>query len=150
MKHLHKTKNRILLILFLLSFLSSGIAQNIVSYAYDNAGNRISRKIDLLTSNPTHVKKDTIAPAPVEEQLGERKILVYPNPTKGALAVDITGGNDKDELQIVLISAQGIQLQTLKAVTGTTPVNMLHYPPGWFILRVKAGDKMTEFKIIKQ
>jgi len=150
MKHLHKTKNRILLILFLLSFLSSGIAQNIVSYAYDNAGNRISRKIVLLTSNPTHVKKDTIAPAPVEEQLGERKILVYPNPTKGALAVDITGGNDKDELQIVLISAQGIQLQTLKAVTGTTPVNMLHYPPGWFILRVKAGDKMTEFKIIKQ
>ena len=150
MTHLHKTKNRILLILFLLSFLSSGIAQNIVSYAYDNAGNRISRKIVLLTSNSTHVKKDTIAPVPVEEQFGDRKILVYPNPTKGALAVDITGGNDKDELQIVLISAQGIQLQTLKAVTGTTPVNMLHYPPGWFILRVKAGDKMTEFKIIKQ
>jgi hypothetical protein len=153
MNYLHKTTNLFLLILFLLSFSMEGKVQcqSIVSYAYDNAGNRISRKVVLLSSNPTHVKKDTIStPAPVAEQLGDRKITVFPNPTKGDLAVDITGGNDKDEMQIVLISAQGIQLQTLKAVTGTTPVNMLHYPPGWFILRVKAGDKMTEFKIIKQ
>lgn len=150
MTHLHKTKNRILLILFLLSFLSTGIAQNIVSYAYDNAGNRISRKIVLLSSNPTHVKKDTIAPAPVEEQLGDRKITVFPNPTKGALAVEITGGSDKDDIHIVLFSAQGIQLKNLKVTNGTTAIDMHLYPPGWFILRVLAGDKVTELKIIKQ
>ncbi len=152
MTHLHKTTNQYLLILFLLSFAMTGKVQcqNIVSYAYDNAGNRISRKIVLLNSNPTHVKKDTIMPAPVEDQLGARKITVYPNPTKGTLAVEITGGNEKDEIRIVLISAQGIQLQTLKADTGTTPVDMLHYPSGWYILRIKAGDKVTEFKIIKQ
>jgi len=150
MTHLHKTKNRILLILFLLSFLSTGIAQNIVSYAYDNAGNRISRKIVLLSSNPTHVKKDTIAPAPVEEQLGDRKITVFPNPTKGALAVEITGGSDKDDIHIVLFSAQGIQLKNLKVTNGTTAIDMHLYPAGWFILRVLAGDKVTEFKIIKE
>jgi hypothetical protein len=150
MKHLHKTTNRILLILFLLSFLSTGIAQNIVSYAYDNSGNRISRKIVLLSSNPTHVKKDTIAPAPVEEEMGDRKILVYPNPTKGALAVEINGGNDKDNIRILLISAQGIQLKNLKVTMETTAIDMHLYPPGWFILRVLAGDKVTEFKIIKE
>ena len=153
MNHLHKKPNQFLLFLFLVLFAITGKVQcqSIISYAYDNAGNRISRKVVLFSSNPTHVKKDTVStPAPVAEQLGDRKITVYPNPTQGALAVDITGGNDKDEMQIVLISAQGIQLQVLKAVTGTTPVNMLHYPPGWYILRVQAGDKMTEFKIIKQ
>lgn len=150
MTHLHKTTNQFLLILFFLSFLNTGIAQNTVSYAYDNAGNRISRIIVLKSSNSPHVMKDSIAPAPVEEQLGDRKILVYPNPTKGALAVEITGGNDKDNIRIVLISAQGIQLKTLKATTGTTPIDMHLYPPGWFILRVLAGDKVTEFKIIKE
>jgi hypothetical protein len=149
MTHLHKTTNRILLILFLLSFLSTGIAQNTVSYAYDNAGNRISRTV-LLSSKSPHVMKDSIAPAPIEEQLGDRKILVYPNPTKGALAVEINGGNDKDNIRIVLFSAQGIQLKNLKVTNGTTAIDMHLYPSGWFILRVFAGDKVTEFKIIKE
>ena len=124
--------------------------QQIVSYAYDNAGNRISRKIVNITPPPSHAKKAVEDPIPVEEQLGERKITIYPNPTKGSLAVEITGGSDKDELRIVLISAQGIQLQNLKAESGINPLDMHAYPPGWFILRVQAGDKMTEFKIIKQ
>ena len=142
-------KQYYLLFLLLLS-LSALSAQNMVSYAYDNAGNRISRRIVLLTSNSTHVKKDTIAPAPIEEQLGDRKILVYPNPTKGALAVEITGGSDKDDIHIALFSAQGVQLKNLKATTGTTPIDMHLYPPGWFILRVLTGDKVTEFKIVKK
>ena len=91
-----------------------------------------------------------VPPAPVEEQLGDRKIFVFPNPTKGALAVEITGGNDKDEIRIMLISAQDVQLQSMKVVTGSTPINMQSYPPGWFILRIQAGDKVTELKIIKQ
>jgi len=108
MKHVYKTKPYFLVFLFLIAFTINGIGQNIVSYAYDNACNRITRKIVLLCSNPMHIKIDTIAPAPVEEQLGERKITVYPNPTKGELKVDITGGNIKDEISIRLINAKVI------------------------------------------
>jgi len=140
-------KQLYLLFSFIL-ILSSGMAQNIVSYAYDNAGNRISRKVVNLNSNPSHVKASE--PAPVEDQLGERKITVYPNPTRGALAVEITGGNDKDAIQLIVFSAQGVQLQNVKVTATTTPVNMSAYPGGWYILRVQAGEKVTEFKIIKQ
>ena len=149
MNHLQKTTPYYLILLFLFSFSMTSMAQE-VSYAYDNAGNRISRKIVPLNSNPTHAKKTVDDPPPVEEQLGERKIAIYPNPTKGALAVEITGGNDKDLLRIVLLSAQGIQLQNLKAEIGKTPVDMHLYPSGWYILRIQAGEKVTEFKIIKQ
>ena len=128
--------------------LTSGMAQNMVSYAYDNAGNRISRKIVLLTSNPTHVK--AAEPTPVEDQLGERKITVYPNPTKGALAVEVTGGDTKDEIKLTLFSAQGVQLQSVKIDASITPLNMSHYSSGWYIMRVQAGDKVAEFKIVKQ
>jgi len=149
MKHQYKTTYSLILLLWVtLSLSVSG--QNVVSYAYDNAGNRISCKIVLLKSNTLKVKNDTVAPLPIEEQLGDRKITVYPNPTKGALAVEILGGKDNDEITIFLISAQGVQLQTRKAIIGITAVNMSIYPPGWYILRVQAGDKVTELKIIKQ
>ncbi len=152
MKHLYKTTPYLLLLVFLLVFSIQVKGQNIVSYAYDNAGNRISRKVVDLGSNPTHAKKtvdDTPAP-PVEDQLGERKITIYPNPTKGALAVGITGGSDKDDIRIMVMSSQGIQLQTMKTAIGTTRIDMKAYPSGWYILKVQAGDKATEFKIIKQ
>ena len=149
MNHQYKTTYPLIFLLLVAISLSVS-GQSIVSYAYDNAGNRLSRKVVLLTSNPTHVKKDTIAPSPVEEQLGDRKLAVYPNPTKGELKIDITGGNNKDEIRIQLFSAQGIQLQSRKAALGTTPIDMTLYPPGWYILQVKAGDKVTELKIIKQ
>jgi len=150
MKHLHKMKHYYLLISFLSLFSIAGMSQNMVSYAYDNAGNRISRKIVALNSNPSHIKNDSVAPAPVVDLLGERKITVYPNPTQGMLGVEITGGDDKDQLQISLYNADGKQLQNRQVESGTNPVNMNAYPSGWYILRVQAGEKRMEFKIIKQ
>lgn len=144
MNHLHKPL-RYLLFLFLVAFTLQGMATDVISYAYDNAGNRISRKVVVYISR---AKKGD--PAPVEDQLGERKITVYPNPTKGVLAIEITGGDAKDEIHLILYSAQGTQLQNLKVTATTTPVNMSAYPGGWYILRVQAGEKVTEFKIIKQ
>lgn len=155
MNYLHKTKRYSLLIVIFAGFMLQVLAQgNMVSYAYDMAGNRISRKIVLIGSNPAHAKAEE--PIPMEETMGERKITIYPNPTKGALAVTISGGNDKpvsaggDEIRIILYSAQGTQLQNHIAQWGTTAINMKTYPVGWYILRVQAGEKRTEFKIIKQ
>jgi hypothetical protein len=135
----------------LLSFLSVfffGMAQK-VAYDYDMAGNRIARKVVEL-NNPSYAKQYVETPVPIEDQLGERKITVYPNPTKGALAVEITGGDQKDQMTLSVFSSQGVQLQNIKVSAITTPVNMSAYPSGWYILRLQVGDKMTEFKIIKQ
>lgn len=149
MKHLYKMKHLNLLFSFLFIF-SMGIQAQKVAYDYDMAGNRISRKVVEL-NNPNYAKQQAEeTPAPVEEQLGERKITIYPNPTKGALAVEITGGDTKDQVSATLYNAQGIQLQNLKIENSITPINMSTYPSAYYILRVQAGDKMTEFKIIKQ
>jgi hypothetical protein len=136
-----------LLFCFLLT-LTSGIAQT-VAYDYDNAGNRISRKIVPLTTAQA-AKKNPETPVPVTEQLGERKITVYPNPTQGALAVEITGGDAKDEIHLTLFGPQGTQLQNINATATITPVNLSSYPAGWYVLRIQAGMKETEFKIVKQ
>ncbi|MDD3322819.1 MAG: T9SS type A sorting domain-containing protein [Paludibacter sp.] len=148
--HLHKTAIIYLLLLFYGTIPFELCAQDIVSYAYDQAGNRISRKIvDLtVTPNPTHVKKSEDS-APIEDQLGERTITIYPNPTKGTLAVEIKGGDEKDELRIILYNSEGKQLQNKKVEQGTTPINMSTYPVAYYILRVIAGENVKEFKIIK-
>lgn len=148
MKHLYTTKHFYLLFSFLV-LLSTTMQAQKVGYDYDMAGNRISRKIVEL-NNPNYAKQHVETPAPVEEQLGERKITVYPNPTKGALAVEMTGGDQKDQMSLSVFSSQGVLLQSIKVTTTITQVNMSAYPASYYILRVQAGDKMTEFKIIKQ
>ncbi|HET7733712.1 MAG TPA: T9SS type A sorting domain-containing protein [Paludibacter sp.] len=148
MKHLLKQTHYLLLLIFT-AFTLQAMATDVVSYAYDNAGNRISRKVVVYSDGLQHVKKSE-TPAPVEEQLGERTITVYPNPTKGQLAIDINGGDAKDELRIIIFDAHGKQLLNKKVEPGTTPINMNSYPVAYYILRVQAGEKQTEFKIIKQ
>ncbi len=124
-----------------------------ISYAYDLAGNRINRKLVTLGSTITHVKKQYSItepePTPVEEKLGDRKITIYPNPTNGALAVGISG-EILDKISITLYSAQGNMLQYKIADSDITPFEMASYPTGWYIVRVIAEGKATEFKIIKQ
>lgn len=120
-----------------------------VSYGYDNAGNRTSRKIVNL-SNQQSVKGKTPDPVSVTDQLGERKITIYPNPTKGMLAVDINGGNSKDELSIQLYDGTGKQMLNEKVQPGTTTLNLTSYPQAYYIMRIQAGSKFTEYKIIKQ
>jgi hypothetical protein len=143
-----KSKPILYLALLLLTVLTEqATATDVVKYTYDNAGNRTSRQV-VTISGPSGAKKKTADP--VTEQLAERKITVYPNPTKGQLAIDITGGNEKDELRIIIFDANGKQLFNKKVEPGTTPVNMNSYPAAYYILRVQAGEKQTEFKIIKQ
>jgi len=123
-----------------------------ISYAYDLAGNRISRKLVYLDSNPSHVKQafSDSYPEPAEEKMGDRIIKLYPNPTKGVLAVEIRGGNPDEGIRIILYSSQGTMLQDKAFEPDITSIEMSSYPTGWYILRVITGDKTKEFKIIKQ
>ena len=149
MKQRYTTKQKFYLLFSFLIFSSITVQAQKVGYDYDLAGNRITRKVVAL-DNPNYAKQHVDPPAPVEELLGERKITVYPNPTRGSLAVEITGGDQKDQMILSVFSSQGVQLQNIKTTAITTPVNMSAYPSGWYILRIQVGDKMTELKIIKQ
>ena len=68
-------KHHCLTIVFLFSLSALAQGQS-VDYAYDNAGNRTSRKVVSLAQ--TAPKKQTEDPAPVVDQLGERTVKVYP------------------------------------------------------------------------
>jgi len=121
-----------------------------ISYDYDYAGNRISRKVVLLPPPPQGAKKQVTDSVVVEDMLEDRNILVYPNPTKGILGVEITGGDWDEDILLILYNGQGVMLYHANAQQGINPVDMTAYPKGWYILRVQEGEKRKEFKVIKE
>jgi len=126
----------------------SSIAQKI-SYTYDSAGNRISRQYVVELRSATVPKAEGIDSTSVETFLDDLSVSVYPNPTKGALAVKVTNVPKDKKVLMKLYSPQGVQLQSIDIIEGTTPINMSTYSSGWYLLRVSTGEKALDFKIIK-
>jgi hypothetical protein len=146
----HTTIKRPLTIIILLVAVIIQSNSQTISYDYDYAGNRISRKVVPLSPPPQGAKKQPADSIAVEDILGKRNILVYPNPTRGALGVEINGGDTEEDIRLILFSGQGVQLYNSKAQPGINPIDMTAYPKGWYILRVQAGEERKEFKVIKE
>jgi hypothetical protein len=138
--------------LFLFFFIVSleAFSQGTISYTYDSAGNRISRKYItaiLKSATVTEEQKDSTN---VEADLGELKVTIYPNPTRGTIVAGVKNYDASLSIQFSLFTPDGKLLQTLSAQNDHTPIEMSSYAAGWYLLRVVAGDKSMEFKIIKQ
>jgi YD repeat-containing protein len=137
----------ILLLLLLAAFALQG--EDKVTFTYDQAGNRLSRTITLGSSlvKRNHQPTDSVV---IKESIGERTIKVFPNPTRGALGIDIQGGDPKQELRLVIYSGAGATLYNQPATEGLNPIDMTQYPQGWYVLRVVAGTEKREYKIVKE
>jgi len=125
-------------------------ATSTISYTYDAAGNRTSRTYTVQAAVPMLKSKAT--PAPIEEEkVGERTIRIYPNPTKGALGVEILGGKDNETIRIRLYNMKGSQLQNLPVYSGgINTINMFDCPAGMYVLRLVSEKETIEYKIIKE
>jgi len=126
-----------------LAIFSQGIV-----YTYDSSGNRISRQyiVQLRSATAQPEKKDSIK---IESKIDELKIYVYPNPTKGNVAVDVLGVSSDQIITMRLYSSQGVLLQKMNYTNQKMPINMTTYPIGWYLLKINVGDKSVEYKIIK-
>jgi len=136
-----------LLVLFVLICILPGLAEDKVAYDYDMAGNRTARRIITLQQAKRHQPTDSVV---IKETIGERTIKVFPNPTRGALGIDIQGGDPKQELRLQIYSGAGAILYNQPATEGLNPIDMTQYPQGWYVLRMVAGTEKKEYKIVKE
>lgn len=134
----------------LLWFVVLRLDAQAVSYNYDFSGNRISRQVITLSSPSQGARSQPADSVTVVATIGERRVSVYPNPTKGTLGVDITGGDAEESIRLLLFNGQGILLYTAAAAQGMNVVEMSAYPKGWYVLRVQAANTRQELKIIKE
>jgi hypothetical protein len=144
--------------LILLSFFAKG--QTAIEYKYDDAGNRTDQRLVTLNimasvapgnfNTPPRLDELDKSEAFVED-FREREIAIYPNPTRGQLAISINGEDFDTECTAQLFSVTGKKLQELKVNMNTiTPVDMRSYTTGLYLLVLIFEDEKLSYKIIKK
>lgn len=138
-------KTLLIVFLFIVSLVSIQ-AQNKISYAYDASGNRTERIIILATKSAEAETKTFFA-----EELAERTIKIYPNPTDGFLKVEI-GNSEGIKNCTITISAMntGKQVKKVKASQPITDIDISNQPFGVYIMLIDIDGEYTSWKIIKR
>lgn len=134
-------------ILILLGFCilsCRGFSQS-VRFAYDEAGNRVKREIvfskqrakgSVIESNKNY-----------SDMLGDVKVKVFPNPTKGNLKVGIS--NADLTFTVRVFSSAGQIVGTYRSNNGSVDVDITNQSNGLYLLIVSINGKESTWKIIK-
>lgn len=142
---------------FILTILSAKIlsAQTPVIYLYDDAGNRIFRTIELKSANADSSNKGNavsaiLKPEVFQDKLGDKKILIYPNPTRGQLKIDIEGYQEEVYSGLYLYTVSGGLLFSKSPANSSMEVDLSDFPVGTYILKIVLGNYKSDWKILKE
>jgi hypothetical protein len=160
-----KTKNVLFPVLFLtVTGLSCFRAEaQSVKYTYDGAGNRILRekvipmssmmKSASVADNAGTKETERMQPEETvkyEETLAEAKIVIYPNPTKGQLRVEITGRTVPPDAKIQLYNMTGALTRQWNTVSDSNALDISAQPAGTYIMRIILDKQnVSSWKIVK-
>ena len=141
------TREIAVIVLFLVSIAARG--QTIV-FDYDDSGNRVSRELY------TEQLKSGIIDFPVQESLlndtievTDPSILVYPNPSKSYVFLEIKKLTQENLISYILFDLQGMILIEEPHGTLLNSIDMTRIPKGIYILRVKIDNDVFDYKIVK-
>ncbi|SHE77354.1 leucine-rich repeat domain-containing protein [Dysgonomonas macrotermitis] len=117
----------------------------IVEYFYDASGNRIMKEITLLPVLVSEGSNNAIT-----DETFKNKVIIYPNPTKGKLDIEIsdTEGTELVQARIFNINGQIIDKQSIK--DRILSFDLSGNPSGVYILVLEIGQKRSTWKIIKE
>lgn len=139
-----------ILTFFLLSFALTIIAQQKLSYAYDDAGNRVNRTI-VLSNKSAAVTKAETASEYFEETIAEKQVKIYPNPVQSELTLSVSGFGDATATgEYMLYRFDGSMVSRGKVVSEKTTVDMSQLKNGNYIMRIVIDGKQSSWKIIKE
>lgn len=115
-------------------------------YAYDQTGNRISRTLEV----PNRMPKGTSASAFVTESLAEKTLRIYPNPTQGALKVEIVGWEDSDKCAVSIYDMGGSEIWMAEVNEAVTDIDITSKPDGMYVMLIELNGEKTSWKIVKK
>jgi len=153
-------KLKILTVVMLALASLTSLAQDI-EYGYDDAGNRITRKIigpkmedapSAANSTEKNYKSGNNE-SEVEvynDMVGEKQIKIYPNPTRGKLKIDMVNYNNNLEGSIQVFDISGRMVNNIPTLTETMQIDITNEPAGSYIMIIVVGNEKSEWKIVKQ
>lgn len=123
-------------------------AQSKIGYSYDSSGNRVERTIVLEI-----VKKAKASPEienSFTDNIDERNVKIYPNPTQGQLRVDISRLDEGDKCTLSLYSISGYLIFTDSNAGTTNCIDISNQKTGLYLLKITVNENTSTWKIIKQ
>ena len=147
MKQTYHLKSILLLTGFLLLIPCWNVAQSF-RYAYDNAGNRVSRTLVVGPQQAAgrHDKDSVI----YHEVLANKEISLYPNPVTTNLTVNVKGYNQDAGGEYYLFDMQGKVLLHNTMRIESFQIDMSAYATGNYIMRIVLDGESTTWKVIKK
>jgi len=127
---------------------------NTVNYGYDAAGNRTFRTITLQPKPAPAPKDKEEEQQPSEvvysEALSDIELKIYPNPTDGLLKVEIHNLPEGQTVDIMLYNLSGKLIKSFKGLNKFATIDLSAQPQGTYLMKIRAGEYQTEWKIIKK
>ena len=85
-----------------------------------------------------------------EEEYIPPKVEIYPNPTDGELTIEIAGVSDMGNTEIKIIRVSGEIIQHIVQPRQLNRVDLSAEPTGMYIIRFQVGEKIKDWKVLKQ
>ena len=149
-------------ILFVCFGVFGNLSSQRIIYDYDDAGNRRERIIpfqrarmmldddveeqELQTQNEEEIEFEKYE----DDLFREKNVVIYPNPTRGQLVIEIQNYDLETLGDISIYTATGLLLEK-KEITGSNiPFDIGNQPDGMYLLHIKMDGKISSWKIMKQ
>ncbi|MBT3208442.1 MAG: T9SS type A sorting domain-containing protein [Bacteroidetes bacterium] len=153
-------KTKILITLTILIINVPAFSQNL-TFDYDDAGNREYRTITLPPPSKAAFQNTSIINEEIaeEETLEEQKLydkldnfdlLVYPNPTKGEVVVQIFGEENFGTVTYKVFEQSGKEILAGSKSSSILHINLSGQKAGTYFLRVEINGKEKSWKIVKE
>ncbi len=124
-----------------------------LSFAYDEAGNRVSKELIFLTPSVRSSENvDSLQNKNfVKEYITHYEVRLYPNPTYGRLAIEIPNLDKPNmEWSISIHKLNGNLLQSQRVAGRRVELDITSYEAGLYLLFIRLGKEESRWKIIKK
>ncbi|MDR1792614.1 MAG: T9SS type A sorting domain-containing protein [Bacteroidales bacterium] len=148
--------NKIVIFLMLLVVCGcvAGQTVNVMQreYEYDEAGNRIVRKVVILASSSTSSGYTAENPETevFADKAGEIELLLYPNPTTAHINLEIKSNVDKIDGNVLIYNVNSAEMGEQSFSALQTEIDLSRFATGIYFITVIINGEKTTWKVVKK
>jgi hypothetical protein len=89
-------------------------------------------------------------PGMFTDSLDNKKILLFPNPTRGNITIKFESYQEDASSRVYLYGISGNSLMNEPVTSTSINIDLSGYPAGIYILKITLSGKTTQWKVIKE
>ena len=123
-------------------------AQYCLSIRYDDNGNRMEKLVTRNAKDDENIDENDIMNLEVSEDSFDDNVLVYPNPNKGLINIQLYRENEQDVIIYELYNNLGVLIKT-EQFTNSIRVDISDNAAGIYLLKIITDEMMLNKIVVK-